>query len=39
VAAKYAGALTADETAPRVFQDAATEGARWSLPISLVLRF
>jgi hypothetical protein len=39
VAAKYAGALTADETAPRVFQEAATEGARWSLPISLVLRF
>jgi len=39
VAAKYAGALTADESAPRVFQDAATEGARWSLPISLVLRF
>jgi hypothetical protein len=39
VAAKYAGALTADENAPRTFQDAASDGARWSLPISLVLRF
>lgn len=39
VAAKYAGSLTADPDAPRTFQDAATEGARWSLPISLVLRF
>ncbi len=39
VAAKYAGALTADENASRTFQDAASDGARWSLPISLVLRF
>ena len=39
VAAKYAGSLTADENAPRTFQDAASDGARWSLPISLVLRF
>jgi len=39
VAVKYAGALTANENAPRVFQDAASDGARWSLPISLVLRF
>jgi hypothetical protein len=39
VAAKYAGSLTAADNAPRAFQDAATDGARWSLPISLVLRF
>ena len=39
VAAKYAGSLTADENAPRTFHDAASDGARWSLPISLVLRF
>ncbi len=39
VAAKYAGSLTAAEIAPRTFQDAASDGARWSLPISLVLRF
>ena len=39
VAAKYAGALTAAENAPRTFQEAASDGARWSLPISLVLRF
>jgi len=39
VAAKYAGSLTADENANRTFQEAASDGARWSLPISLVLRF
>ena len=39
VGVKHAGGLTADESAVRFFQDLATDGARWSLPISLVLRF
>jgi hypothetical protein len=39
VAVKHAGALAADESAIRLIQDLATDGARWSLPISLVLHF
>lgn len=39
VMAQYAGGLTASKSAPALFQTVADDGARWSLPISLVVGF
>jgi hypothetical protein len=39
VMAQYAGGLTASRSAPALFQTVADDGARWSLPISLVVGF
>jgi hypothetical protein len=39
VMAQYAGGLTASKGAPALFETVANDGARWSLPISLVVGF